>query len=156
MIWSVAILAATNSDPKVAVSTVALLDDDDGETQMKASEQSQTVSGTASATLGCEQVGQADNILSPADQDQHHENARENVCGVGATTPQREADARAGSRDQDQNFYVQNGHPKRANEKHGSEFKRANEKSMTYREALLGIEKSKPTSEDNSEPSSDF
>ena len=41
----------------------------------------------------------------------------------------------------------------RANEKQGKEFKRANEKpgkqtSMTYREALLGI--------DNSESSSDF
>ena len=133
-----------------------MLDDDDGETHMKASEQNQTASGMATATLGCEQVGQADNILSPAEQDQHHENGRENMRVVGATTPQREAGARAGSRDQDQNFYMQNGHPKRANEKHGSEFKRANEKSMTYREALLGIEKSKPSSEDNSEPSSDF
>ena len=133
-----------------------MLDDDDGETQMKASEQNQTASGIATATLGCEQVGQADNIRSPAEQDQHHENGRENMCVVDATTPQREAEARAGSRDQDQNFYMQNGHPKRANEKHGSEFKRANEKSMTYREALLGIEKSKPSSEDNSEPSSDF
>ena len=123
---------------------------------MKASEQNQTASGIATATLGCEQVGQGDNILSPAEQDQHHENGRENMRVVGATTPQREAEARAGSRDQDQNFYVQNGHPKRANEKHGSEFKRANEKSMTYREALLGIDKSKPSSEDNSEPSSDF
>ena len=134
----------------------SVLDDDDGETQMKASEQNQTASGIATATLGCEQVGQGDNILSPAEQDQHHENGRENMRVVGATTPQREAEARAGSRDQDQNFYVQNGHPKRANEKHGSEFKRANEKSMTYREALLGIDKSKPSSEDNSEPSSDF
>ena len=100
-----------------------LLDDDDGETQMKASEQNQTASGIATATLGCEQVGQGDNILSPAEQDQHHENGRENMRVVGATTPQREAEARAGSRDQDQNFYVQNGHPKRANENHGSKFK---------------------------------
>ena len=135
-----------------------VLDDDDGETQTKASEQSQTASDIATVTLGCEQVGQADNILSPADQDQHHENVRENVRGMGVTTTQREREARDGSRDQDQNFYEQNGHPKRANEKYGSDFKRANEKSMTYREALLGIEKSKskPTSEDNSEPSSDF
>ena len=132
------------------------MDDDDGETQKKASEQNQTESSIATAMLGCEQVGQADNIRSPVEQDQHHENVRENVRVVGVTTPQREAEACAGSRDQDQNFYGQNGHPKRANEKQGSEFKRANEKSMTYREALLGIEQSKPSSEDNSEPSSDF
>ena len=100
-----------------------MLDDDDGETQMKASEQNQTASGITTTTLGCEQVGQADNIFSPAEQDQHHENARENVRVVGATTTQREAEARAGSRDQDQNFYGQTGHPKRANEKQGCEFK---------------------------------
>ena len=98
----------------------ALLDDDDDETQMKASEQNQTASGITTTTLGCEQVDQADNISSPAEQDQHHEN---NVRVVGATKTQREAEARAGSRDQDQNFYGQNGHPKRANEKQGSEFK---------------------------------
>ena len=73
---------------------------------MKASEQNQTASGITTTTLGCEQVDQADNISSPAEQD-HHENVRV----VGATKTQREAEARAGSRDQDQNFYGQNGHP---------------------------------------------
>ena len=103
-----------DGDPQTHKS---VLDDDDGETQMKASEQNQTASGITTTTLGCEQVGLADNIFSPAEQDQHHENARENVRVVCATTTQREAEARAGSRDQDQNFYGQTGHPKRANEK---------------------------------------
>ena len=103
--------------------TVPLLDDDDGETQMKASEPNQTASGITTTTLGCEQVGQADNIFSPAEQDQHGEDVRENVHVVDATTTQREAEARTGSRDQDQNFYGQTGHPKQANEKQGSEFK---------------------------------
>ena len=99
---------------------------------------------------------QDENICGPAEQDQNHENVRV----VGATKTQHVAKARGGSQDHDQNSsknssknYGQAEHPKRANEKHGKEFKRANEKpgkqtSMTYREALLGI--------DNSEPSSDF
>ena len=99
---------------------------------------------------------QDENISGPAEQDQNHENVRV----AGATKNQHVAKARGGSQDHDQNSsknssknYGQAGHPKRANEKQGQEFKRANEKpgkqtSMTYREALLGI--------DNSEPSSDF
>ena len=80
---------------------------------------------------------------------------------MGAAKNQHVAKACGGSQDHDQNSsstnssknYGQDGHPKRANEKQGNEFKRANEKpgkqtSMTYREALLGI--------DNSEPGSDF
>ena len=95
---------------------------------------------------------QDENICGPAEQDQNHEKVRV----VDATKNQHVAKARGGSQDHDQNSsknYGQAEHPKRANEKHGKEFKRANEKpgkqtSMTYREALLGI--------DNSEPSSDF
>ena len=99
---------------------------------------------------------QDENIPGPADRDQHHENARV----MDATKNQHVAKARGGSQDHDQNSsknssknYGQAGYPKRANETQGKEFKRANEKSgkqtsMTYREALLGI--------DNSEPSSDF
>ena len=149
---------------------MGLLDDDDDETQLQASEQNKPASDMARTTLGCEQAAQADNIGSPAEQDQNKENMRENVRVVGATTTQRVAEARAGSQDHDQNFnknYGQNGHPERANEKQGSEFERANEKpgqkikrtnqkQMTYREALLGLDNSEPSSEDNSEPSSDF
>ena len=99
---------------------------------------------------------QDENIFGPAEQDQNHKNVRV----MGATKNQHVAKARGGSQDHDQNSsknssknYGQDGHPKRANEKQGKEFKRANEKpgkqtSMTYREALLGI--------DNSELSSDF
>ena len=125
---------------------------------VKASEQVQTASDITTTTLGHEQVDQGENISSPAEQDQNHENVRV----MGATKNQHVVKARGGSQDQDQNYrknYGQDGHPKRANEKQGKEFKRANEKqgkeikqtkqkSMTYREALLGI--------DNSESSSDF
>ena len=156
-----------NGDPQTHRS---VLDDDDDETQLQASEQNKTASDMTRTTLGCEQAAQADNIASPTEQDQNKENMRENVRVVGATTTQRVAEARVGSQDHDQNFnknYGQNGHPERANEKQGSEFKRANEKQgkeikqtnqkqMTYREALLGLDNSEPSSEDNSEPSSDF
>ena len=148
----------------------SVLDDDDDETQLQASEQPKTASDMTRTMLGGEQAAQADNTGSPAKHDQNEENMRENVRVVGATTTQREAEARTGSQDHDQNFYKnygQNGHPERANEKQGSEFERANEKQgnkikrtnqkqMTYREALLGVDNSEPSSEDNSEPSSDF
>ena len=84
------------------------------------------------------------------------------MCVVGKAKNQHEVEACDGSQDQDQNYeknYGQKGHPKRAtekqgkeikpaNKKQGKEIKRTNQKSMTYREALLGL--------DNSEPSSDF
>ena len=81
-----------------------MLDDDDDETHLQASEQNKTASDMTRTTLGCEQAGQADNIGSPAEQDQNKENLRENVRVVGATTTQRIAEARAGSQDHDQNF----------------------------------------------------
>ena len=93
----------------------------------KASEKVQTVSDMTTTTFEHELAGQGENISSPADQDQNHEN----MCVVGATKNQHVAEARGGSQDQDQN-YTQNcgqkGHPKRANEKQGGGFKRANEK----------------------------
>ena len=70
------------------------------------------------------------------------------MCVVGVTANQSNEEARDGSEDQDQNCekdYGKNGHSKRTNEKQA---KQMNEKQMTYREALLGL--------DNSEPSSDF
>ena len=152
------------------VQQMIVLDDDDDETQLQASEQNKTASDMTRTMFGGEQAAQADNTASPAEHDQNKENMRENVRVVGATTTQREAEARAGSQDHDQNFsknYGHNGHPERANEKQGSEFERANEKQgneikrtnqkqMTYREALVGLDNSEPSSEDNSEPSSDF
>ena len=44
--------------------------------------------------------------------------------------------------------YRKNGHSERTNEKQAKQIKGTNEKQMTYREALLGL--------DNSELSSDF
>ena len=145
-------------------------DDDDDATQVQASEQPKTASDMTRTTFGGEQAAQAVDVASPAEHDQNEENRRENVRDVGTTTTQRETKARTGSQDHDQNFnknYGQNGHPERANEKLGCEFeranekygnkiKRANQKQMTYREALLGLDNSGPSSEDNSEPSSDF
>ena len=93
----------------------------------KASEKVQTVSDMTTTTFGHEPADPGENITSPANQDQNHEN----VCVVGATKNQHVAEARDGSQDQDQNYTKnsgQNGHPKRANEKQGGEFKRANEK----------------------------
>ena len=133
-----------------------LLNDDDDETQMQASEQNKTASGKTRTTPGCKQAARADDIGSPAEQDQNKENTRENVRVVGATTTQRVAEARGGSQDHDQNFNKNYGHPERANEKQGKQTKRTNQKQMTYREALLGLDNSEPSSEDNSEPSSDF
>ena len=146
--------------------TILVLGHYDDNITVKASEQVQTASDITTTTFGHEQVDQGENISSPAEQDQNHENVRV----MGATKNQHEAEARGGSQDQDQNYrknYGQNGHPKRANEKQGREFKRANEKQgkeikrtnqkpMTYREALLGLDNSELGSEDNSEPSSDF
>ena len=88
----------------------------------KASEQVQTASDITTTTFGHEQVDQGENISSPAEQDQNHEN----VHVMGATQNQHEAEARGGSQDQDQNYrktYGQNGHPKQANEKQGKEIK---------------------------------
>ena len=117
----------------------------------KASEQDKAASDITTTTSGREQVAsdhnQDENISSPAARDQNHEN----VCVVGTTKNQNEVKARDGSQDQDQNYeknYGEKGHPKRTNEKQGKEIKRTNQKQMTYREALLGL--------DNSEPSSDF
>ena len=148
-------------------SSPFLLNDDDDEAQMQASEQNKTASGKTRMTPGCKQAARAEDIGSPAEQDQNKENTRENVRVVGATTTQRVVEARGGSQDHDQNFNKNYGHPERANEKQGSEFelanekqgkqtKRTNQKQMTYREALLGLDNSEPSSEDNSEPSSDF
>ena len=147
-------------------TSTGLLGHHDDNITAKASEKVQTVSDMTTTTFGYEPADQGENISSPADQDQNHEN----VCVVGATKNQHVTEARDGSQDQDQNYtknYGQNGHPKRANEKQGGEFKRANEKHgkdikrtnqkpMTYREALLGLDKSELGSEDNSESSSDF
>ena len=117
----------------------------------KASEQDEAVSDITTTASGREQVAsnhsQDGNISSPAAWDQNHEN----VCVVGTTKNQNKEEARDGSQDQDQNYeknYGKKGHSKRTNEKQGKEIKRMNEKQMTYREALLGL--------DNSEPSSDF
>ena len=81
-----------------------MLDDDDDETQLQASEQPKTASDMTRTMLGGEQAAQADNTGSPAVHDQNEENMRENVRVVGATTTQREAEARTGSQDHDQNF----------------------------------------------------
>ena len=86
-------------------------------------------------------------ISNPAARDQNHEN----VCVVGVTGNQNKEGACDGSEDQDQNYeknYGKKGHSKRTNEKREKQIKGGNEKQMTHREALLGL--------DNSEPSSDF
>ena len=73
------------------------------------------------------------------------------MCGVGVMGDQNNEEAPYGSEDQDQNCeknYGKNGHSKRTNEKQEKQIKGTNEKQMTYREALLGL--------DNSEPSSDY
>ena len=78
---------------------------------IKASEQVQTASDITTTTFGHEEVDQGENISSPAEQDQNHENVRV----MGATKNQHVAEARGGSQDQDQNYrknYGQNGHPK--------------------------------------------
>ena len=144
-----------------------MLDDDDDETQVQASEQNKTASGKTRTTLGCKQTARAVDNGSPAEQDQNKENTRENVRVVDATTTQRVAEARGRSQDHDQDFDKNYGHPERANEKLGSESepanekqgkqtKRTNQKQMTYREAILGLDNSEPSSEDSSEASSDF
>ena len=164
------IMGAEFADGDPQTQRSVLDDDDDDATQMQASEQPKTASDMTRTMFGGEQAAQADDTASPPEHDQNEENMRENVCDVGTTTTQREVKARTGSQDHDQNFiknYGQNGHPERANEKlgceferanekHGNKIKRANQKQMTYREALLGLDNSGPSSEDNSEPSSDF
>ena len=117
----------------------------------KASEQDEAVSDITTTTSGREQVAsdhdQEGNISIPAARDQNHEN----VCVVGMTKNRNKEEARDESQDQDQNYeknYGKKRHSKRTNEKQGKEIKQTNEKQMTYREALLGL--------DNSEPSSDF
>ena len=139
-----------------------LLEHYDEHSTTKASEQDEAASDVTTTASGREQVGsdhdQDGNISSPAARDQNHEN----VCAVGMTKNHNQEEACDGSQDQDQNYeknYGKNGHSKRANEKQGKGFKPTNEKQgkeiewtnkkqMTYRDALLGL--------DNSEPSSDF
>ena len=80
-------------------------------------------------------------------RDQNHEN----VCVVGVKGNQNSEETRDWNVDQDQNCeknYGEDGHSKRTNEKRAKQIKGANEKQMTYREALLGL--------DNTEPSTDF
>ena len=128
-----------------------MLEHYDNHLTTKASEQDEAVSDITTTASGREQVAsnhnQDGNISSPAARDQNHEN----VCLVGTTKNQNKVEARDGSQDQDQNYEKNCGekrHPKRTNAKQGKEIKWTNEKQMTYREALLGL--------DNSEPSTDF
>ena len=129
----------------------SVLGHDNDHLTTEASEQDEAVSDITTTVSGCEQVtsdhNHDGNISSPAARDQNHEN----VCVVGMMKNQNKEEARDGSQDQDQNYeknYGEKGHSKRTNEKQGKEIKQTNEKQMTYREALLGL--------DNSEPSSDF
>ena len=144
----------------------SVLGDHDNNITTQAPEQVHTASNMATTKFGHEPANPGEDICSPAEQDENHENVRV----VGATKTQHAVKGRGGSQDHDQictENYGQGGHPKRANEKLGREFERANEKQgkdikrtnqkpMTYREALLGLDKSELGSEDNSEPSSDF
>ena len=121
---------------------------EDAHATTEASEQNQAVSNNTTKASGQEQVAshhdQDEMISSPVARDQNHEN----VCVVGVTGVENNEEARDGSEDQDQNCeknYGKNGHSKRTNEK---QIKGTKEKQVTYREALLGL--------DNSEPSSDF
>ena len=129
----------------------SVLGHDDTHATMEASEQNQAVSVITMKASGREQVvsdhDQNEIISSPAVRDQNHEN----MCVVGVTANQNNEEAHDGREDQDQNCekdYGKNGHSKRTNEKQAKQIKGTNEKQMTYREALLGL--------DNSEPSSDF
>ena len=128
-----------------------VLGHDDAHSTTEASEQDEAVSDITMTASGREQVAsdhdQNGIISSPAARDQNHEN----VCVVGVTRNQNKEEARDGSENQDQNYeknFGKKGHSKQTNEKRGKQIKRTNEKQMTYREALLGL--------DNSEPSSDF
>ena len=129
----------------------SVLGHDDAHTTTEASEQDEAVSDITTMASGREQVAsdhdQNEIISSPVARDQNHEN----VCVVGVTGNQNKEEARDGSEDQDQNYeknYGEKGHSKRTNEKQEKQIKATNEKQMTYREALLGL--------DNSEQSSDF
>ena len=128
-----------------------MLGHDGAHATTEASEQDQAVSDTTTTASRRKQVAsdhdQNEIISSPAARDQNHEN----VCVVGVTGNQTNEEARDGSEDQDQNYeknYAEKGHSERTNEKREKQIKGTNEKQMTYREALLGL--------DNSEPSSDF
>ena len=129
----------------------SVLGHDGAHATTEASEQDQAVSDTTTTASEREQVtsdhDQNEIISSPLARDQNHENVRV----VGVTGNQTNEEARDGSEDQDQNYaknYAEKGHSKRTNEKREKHIKWTNEKQMTYREALLGL--------DNSEPSSDF
>ena len=133
------------------MKTLQLLGHEDTHGTTETSEQNQAVSDITTKASGREQVAsdhdQNEIISSPAARDQNHEN----VCVVGVTGDQNNEKARDGSEDQDQNCeknYGKNGHSKRTNEKQEKQIEGTNEKQMTYREALLGL--------DNSEPSSNF
>ena len=143
-----------------------LLGDHDDNITTQAPAQVHIASNMATTKFGHEPANPEEDICSPAEQDENHENVRV----VVATKNQHAVKGRGGSQDHDQictENCGQGGHPKRANEKLGKEFertnqkqgkdiKRTNQKPMTYREALLGLDKSELGSEDNSEPSSDF
>ena len=129
----------------------SVLGHDGAHSTKEASEQDQVVSDTTTTASGRDQVtsnhDQNEIISSPAAWDQNHEN----VCVVGVKGNQNSQETRDWNEDQDQNCeknYAEDGHSKRTNEKQAKQIKGANEKQMTYREALLGL--------DNSEPSSDF
>ena len=146
--------------------TLLLLGDHDDNITTQAPAQVHIASNMPTTKFGYERANPAEDICSPADQHEDHENVR--VAAV--TQNQHAAKGRGGSQDHDQictKNYGQGGHPKRANEKLGREFERTNQKQgkdikrtnqtpMTYREALLGLDKSEQGSDDNSEPSSDF
>ena len=125
----------------------SVLGHDDTHATTEASEQNQAVSDITTKASRREQVAsdhdQNEIISSPAVQDQNHEN----VCVVGVTGDQNNKEARDGSDDQDQNCeknYGKNGHSKQNSEKQEKQIKGMNEKQMTYREALLGVDNYEP------------
>ena len=147
-------------------ATVRVLGDHDDNVTTQAPAQVHVASNMATTKFGHEPANPGEDMCSPAGQEENHENVRV----VVATQNQHAAQGRGGSQDHDQirtENYGKGGHPKRANEKLGKKFERTNQKQgkdiertnqkpMTYREALLGLDKSELGSEDNSEPSSDF
>ena len=146
--------------------TTRMLGDHDDNVTTQAPAQVHIASNMATTKFGHAPGNPGEDICSPAEQDENQENVR----AVVATQNQHAVRGRGGSQDHDQictENYGHEGHSKRANEKLGKEFERTNQKqgkdseqtnqkSMTYREALLGLDKSELGSEDNSEPSSDF
>ena len=132
-----------------------MLGDHDDNVTTQAPAQVHVASNMATTKFGHEPANPGEDMCSPAEQDENHENVRV----VVAKQNQHAAQGRGGSQDHDQirtENYGKGGHPKRANEKLGKDIERTNQKPMTYREALLGLDKSELGSEDNSEPSSDF